>query len=460
MTMALLATTAAASWTTAARGQSGGIELPNIPAEETLMPDAPSWRDAFPFQLRAGVITTINGNREPIVPAGDSGPDWTGRLDLRLLGHPMLNGWVGLLTNLRLRTQISADQTYSVGPDSNLDVQELALTTRATDWLDVDVGRINVRNGVATGFNPTDWFKVDSLVTVDSFDTIDRREDRLGTLVVQTVLHDERGVLLTGFRPEIEGHGGDWTSDRELIGLGLDRTNPRSAFYAKLSPSTGSNLSLSVNTLIEPDRLGVGFEASRALSDTVVVFGEWFGQWRDDLAGEARSRGDLSAETAKRLGHVGRSWQNQLAVGATWSLPFSLVANEDVSLTGEYHYNQAGLSTSQERRWFDGGKAGTISPGEFYAVRGIANTRQEPLSRHEFFLRFNWTDIFDEVDFSTIAFVLPQDTSALVESGIDVNVLTDGHVKLSAFVAAGSNDSIYGSQSGDMGARLAFSYAF
>lgn len=451
-----------------AQAQDGGIALPDVPSAEAPVvtgsePEAGerSWRDSIPFQLQVGSVLSANGHRSPDVPVGDAGSDYTARFDLRLLGHPMLNDRVGLLTNLRLRTQLGEGETYDVGNDSNLDVQELALTTRATDWLDVDVGRINVRNGVATGFNPTDWFKVNSLVTADSFDVVDRREDRLGTFVVQSVLHSEAGVLQAGFRPEIESHGGDWTSDRDVIGLGLDRTNPRSALYAKYTPTLGQNLSVTAGTLLEREQPGLGFEASAALSDELVVFAEWFGQWRRDLAGEAFARGDLNGDAAAGLGNAGgRSFQNQLAVGATWSLPFGMVGNEDIALTAEYHFNQAGLSGSQLDQWFDAFEDEEASPGELWSTRGLAGVRQEPLTQHQLFFRFAWTDVTDDIDLGAIAFVSPQDGSALVEAAVDAFVLTNGIVRLSAFAAMGGDDSAYGSQPDDVGARLKLSYSF
>ncbi|WGF90522.1 hypothetical protein [Marinivivus vitaminiproducens] len=464
----ILATASCAASADRAWAQDGGIALPDVPsAEAPVVTGAPadegepSWRDAFPLQFRVGSVFAANGYRNPEVPLDDPGPDESARLDFRILGHPMLNDRVGLLTNLRLRTQFSEGETYDVGNDTSLDVQELALTARATDWLDVDIGRINVRNGVATGFNPTDWFKVDSLVTADSFDVVDRREDRLGTFVIQSILHNESGVLQTGFRPEIEGHGEDWTSDHDVIGLGLDRTNPRSAFYAKYAPSTGQNLAVSVSTLLEREQPGIGFEASRALSDELVVFAEYFGQWRRDLAGEANARGDLNTDVAQRLGSAGgRSFQSQLALGSTWSLPFWAVGNEDIALTAEYHFNQAGLSSSELDAWFDAGEDGDAGPGELWATRGLAGTRQEPLTQHQLFFRFAWTDVTENVDLGAIAFVSPQDGSALVETTLDAYVFTDGHIRLSGFVAAGPDDSVYGSQAGDVGARLTLSYSF
>src|SRR5260370_22875791 len=49
----------------------------------------------------------------------------------------------------------------------------------------VEAGRINVRNGAALGFNPTDFFKTRALVGQASLDPSVIRQNRLGTLMVR-----------------------------------------------------------------------------------------------------------------------------------------------------------------------------------------------------------------------------------------------------------------------------------
>jgi hypothetical protein len=49
----------------------------------------------------------------------------------------------------------------------------------------LEVGRINVRNGVALGFNPTDFFKTGSLVDQASLDPTVVRLNRLGTVMTR-----------------------------------------------------------------------------------------------------------------------------------------------------------------------------------------------------------------------------------------------------------------------------------
>lgn len=304
------------------------------------------------------------------------GPDWSQRTDLRMFGHAALSDRVGVLTNIRLRTRWAEGDDYAIGEDSHLDVQELAVDVQATDWLTLEAGRINVRNGVATGFNPTDWFKNDSLVVSDSFDAVDRREDRLGTLVTQAVVHGDNAVFVGGYRLPVKADAGSWAADRDFIGQALDRTNGEEAVYAKLTPLGSSNLSVTMNAILEPHQPGLGAEVSGAVSETLVLFGEWFGQRRHSLVDEARQTAPLPAQVVKDLGGgKGRRFLSQFAIGGTWSLPFSMVGAEDISVTAEYHFNQAGLTGDEMDAWFDAGRAGAVAPGPLWAVRSIATRR-------------------------------------------------------------------------------------
>jgi hypothetical protein len=61
----------------------------------------------------------------------------------------------------------------------------------------------------------------------------------------------------------------------------------------------------------------------------------------------------------------------------------------------EYHYHQAGFSRGDFDNFFRLGKAARATPGigrELALIRGYAADQQEPLSRHQAFLRADWPD--------------------------------------------------------------------
>ncbi len=64
------------------------------------------------------------------------------------------------------------------------DFREGYLSWEALDRTYLDAGRINLKSGVAVGFNPTDFFKTRAVVEPLSVDPTVLREDRLGTVMV------------------------------------------------------------------------------------------------------------------------------------------------------------------------------------------------------------------------------------------------------------------------------------
>jgi len=314
---------------------------------------------------------------------------------------------------------------------------------------------------VATGFNPTDWFKNDSLVVADSFDVVDRREDRLGVLVAQAALHTDDLVLIAGWRPGLDTSSGTWLTDADVIGQGFDRTNSTDAGYLKLTPVGWENISSTINLFYEEDQPGVGAEVSGVVSESLVLFAEWFGQWRHSIVDESNRSGALPKAVASNLGATGqRAFLNQVALGLTWSPPTDWVGTEDISLTAEYHYNQAGLSGEELDAWFDAGVSGAAAPGALWSIRALASTRQEPLSQHQVFVRLTYNDIVDDVNLSAITFVSPVDASVLSEVSLDAEVFTNGQISLSVFAAAGPERSVFGSLSNNSGCKLSVSYSF
>jgi hypothetical protein len=65
-----------------------------------------------------------------------------------------------------------------------VDVRELFASWRPLEGVFFDLGRINLKNGLALGFNPTDFFRTRTVVEPLSVDPSVLREDRLGTLAL------------------------------------------------------------------------------------------------------------------------------------------------------------------------------------------------------------------------------------------------------------------------------------
>ncbi|WP_269584464.1 hypothetical protein [Roseibium sp. Sym1] len=383
---------------------------------------------------------------------------YAGRFSAHWFGRNSLSENTALLFNLRARAAKIEAEPFEVEDDTRLDVQELGFAWDTGKNLSLEAGRINIRNGVALGFNPTDWFKANSLVTIDSQDPGDRREERLGTVVVNGATSIGNTLVQAGYRPEISAAQDTVITNADIVGLNLNRTNPSYAAYAKVSPGFGGNISFTGNVIVEDDRWGGGAEVSGALGNNLVLYGETFIQDRMNLSAEALEDGSGSAAFRRGIGaDQGFFVAAQLAVGATWSFPEVLAKSEDISLSLEYHYNGAGLNNRELDALADASGSDLAAAG---AVHSFASREQEPLAQHQLFARFAWNDFWNDADFTAIGYYVPHDHSGLAQIAASYPFNDNLELSMRAFSVFGSDTSVYGSNPLQNSIQLAVKYTF
>lgn len=210
-----------------------------------------------------------------------------------------------------------------------------------------DLGRINVRNGVATGYNPTDYFRVDALRSVVSIDPASLRENRAGSTMLraQTLWTGGAATLLRA------------SEDRWLLAISqkLGGLTPQWLVYHERAqaPQFGLNLTALVN-------------------DATVAHLEWSG---------GRRRGQVEEALQPVLGDCRcASFRHRVAAGAT-------VTTEDkLSLTAELHYNGA----APDRAGWDALRHGPLALAGLYAMQ--MQRQQELPTRRELFFHARWQD--------------------------------------------------------------------
>lgn len=378
------------------------------------------------------------------------------RASAQWMGHKRLGPDLRLRFNLRARATGVDGESFSLDDDLRLDAQELALIWQARPGLSFDLGRVNLRNGVAQGFNPTDWFKAASLVTSDSADPGDRRLERLGTLMLAGHASLGADLLSFGYRPKISASGNDLLAGQDVFGLHLDRTNPSEAAFVQYAPDTGGNLNLTASLLFEDDTPGVGLEVSGAVGTSLVLYAEAFAQRRDSLAAMGLQEASAGLRAATGAG-AEKSWRGQVALGADWALPEALVAQREVSLTLEYHYNGAGLSADQLAALAAAGGADLAAAG---TLRSLSSERQEPLAREQIFARIAWNNLWQEADLSVIGFYVPADDSSLVQVSAAFPLGDRTELSLRAAKTFGDDSSTYGANPTRTTTQLALRYTF
>ncbi|OXI80625.1 hypothetical protein CFB50_19385 [Burkholderia sp. AU33423] len=226
----------------------------------------------------------------------------------------------------------------------------------------VDVGRVNLREGVASGFNPTDFFKAGALRSVVSIDPESLRENRLGSVMARWQLLWSGGSMTALVSPRLDTHPNDATFNPDL-----GATNARTRYMLSGSQRLFGNFSpqwlLYGGEGIAPQ---LGVNATTLIDDATVGFVEY-----------AIGRGSVVADVAQ----TESSWTSKLSTGVTHTF-----ANK-LSLTLEYDYDGASASAAAWR-------ALQRDPSRYWRYRNTASIAQELMTRRSLFVYASMPDVF------------------------------------------------------------------
>ena len=241
----------------------------------------------------------------------------------------------------------------------------------------VDAGRINTHNGVALGYNPTDYFRANAVRSVISVDPASLRENRLGSVMIRSQALWATGSLAALYSPKLADQpsnaafspdfGATNFRDRWLLAASYElskQLNPQFLIYGEAgqSPQIGLNLTTLVN-------------------DASVAYVEYSGGRSSSLLAQVRMPPSASA------------FQSRLAAGATYTTASNL------SLTIEYEYNGAGLG----RAGWDALRSG--SPVVYAQYRTLAAELQELPTKQRLFANARWQDaMINHLDLAAFAY--------------------------------------------------------
>jgi hypothetical protein len=251
-----------------------------------------------------------------------------------------------------------------VPPGDNVNtLREAYLSWSRTDDQIFDIGRVNVRNGAAMGFNPTDWFKANALRSIVDPDPAVLRENRQGTVVLQgQQLWDEASLTAT-FSPRLAR-----SADSATFALNAGATNPANRYLVagsyKFSDKFNPQLLVYGGEDIPAQ---VGLNLSGLIGDAVVAFGEFSAGKGISLVSQALALPEANSN------------QQRASVGLTYTTSFNL------SLTAEAEYNSAAPNGDD---WH-------LLPGPAQQqVLLTAQALQDLPTRSQWFLYATWNDLF------------------------------------------------------------------
>jgi hypothetical protein len=245
-------------------------------------------------------------------------------------------------------------------------LKEAYLSWKSEDDQSVDVGRINVTNGVSLGYNPTDFFKASALRSVTSRDPKQLRQDRQGTVMLRGQWFGDGQALTAILAPKLADHvattpfnpnaGATNNAHRGLLSYSVkvaDGFSPQFLLYKEdnESPQFGVN-------------------ATALANDATVLFGQWVG-------GRSRSLYQLA------LGEPGKAgFYKRASAGATYTTAMKL------SLTAEVDFSQGSLNRA------DWARLGQRDPQRYWLYRAWALDRQEMPTQRALTLYAGWRDAF------------------------------------------------------------------
>jgi hypothetical protein len=249
-----------------------------------------------------------------------------------------------------------------VPPGDNVNtLREAFVSWSRTDDQIFDLGRVNVRNGLAMGFNPTDWFKANALRAVVDPDPAVLRENRQGTVVLQVHQLWDRASLTFTASPRLAR-----SADPATFALNAGATNPNNRFLLSGSYKVSDHFTPQLLFFGGDDNpLQVGLNVSALLGDAVVAYGEVSAGKGMSLVAQALKQQELNNN------------QQRASAGLTYTTGFNL------SLSVEAQYNSAAPEGDQ---W------SLLAPPAQQQVLATAQALQDLPTRSQWFMYASWKD--------------------------------------------------------------------
>ncbi|WP_325482621.1 hypothetical protein [Piscinibacter sp.] len=261
----------------------------------------------------------------PAAPAAPAKPqDWrmfvesamgqtTARQDGSVLGQQRLSldlqwdskfapGWRGVLSD---RLDVGWVHRFSDSTAVN-SLREAYLSWQPAADNIVDAGRINAHHGVATGYNPTDYFRSGANRSVVSVDPASLKQNRLGTVMLRAQALWNGGSLVGTFSPRLA----DAPSDASFS-VDLGATNNRHRALFALSQRIAEGIDPQWLLFAEegrPPQLGLNLAA--LLNQSTVGHLEWSGGRSRSMLSQAVTGiddGAFRSAPTLQLRHIARA---------------------------------------------------------------------------------------------------------------------------------------------------------
>jgi hypothetical protein len=243
-------------------------------------------------------------------------------------------------------------------------LKELYLSWHVSQEAIVDLGRINTRYGVATGYNPTDYFRDDAVRSIVSVNPSSLRNNRLGAVMLRGQTLWDGGSLTAMFCPKLESD-----ASNEPFNVDLGATNHTNRYLLAASQQFSDAFNPQVLLYGEQGKSPqMGLDLTRLFGDATVAFVEWSG-------------GRSSSQYAQDLGAPeGEAFRNRVSVGLTYT------TESKISITLEAEYDGAALDKAN---W---NVLPSQGPSRYLQYRDDVQAAQDLPTKEALFVYASWQD--------------------------------------------------------------------
>ncbi|MES2040849.1 MAG: hypothetical protein V4495_23790 [Pseudomonadota bacterium] len=233
----------------------------------------------------------------------------------------------------------------------------------------LDLGRINARNGVALGYNPTDYFRTSALRSVVSVDPASLKENRQGSIMLRGQKLWSGGSLTALYSPKLADERNESSFSPDVAA-----TNDQNRWLLALSQQVIDGITPQV-LLYKSEKQPVqfGLNLTALLNDSTVVFVEWSG---------GRSQSNLT-QSMRQIGlnyPDDSAFRNHSATGLTYT------TSNKISVTAELQYNGGGMD---QEKW---NNLGQVSLQSYGIYRRFLQGIQEAPAKRSVFVYASWQD--------------------------------------------------------------------
>lgn len=391
------------------------------PAAVTVAPAAADVHHRIYLENATTQVATVSDPAVPLPPP--PGYLWQERLLLDVRQDHATGEHTQWFLSDRLNVRDEDDLPFPDHEDVVNDFREAYLSWQPADELYLDAGRINLKSGIALGYNPTDFFKTRSISEPLSQDPTVLREDRLGTLMLRVQRIWGGGSLTLAYAPRTHQASPIYDND-DLPSFNpmFDRTNADDRFLLKGSVALGDDTTPEFLLYREAGETRYGSNLSMGLGQSAVAYLEWSGGERPDLITDAiafgRETGTFPPDAPSPLPTgSNRTFKSEMALGASYTTA------DDTTFNVEYLVNQSGFSRADWADWFAlGTHAAPQAPllNELWYLRGYARDQQQQNTRQAYFARADWVDAFGtQLELTGFALVDAYDGSGLMQLTAD-----------------------------------------